>query len=147
MFWGCIGWFGVGPLVVVDGALNSEGYVEILSEHLLPVLEEHDGMIFQQDGAPIHRSAYTTNWLRNNDIQILPWVGQSPDLNPIEHLWDHVDRQIRASDDLPKSKAQLIRAAQKAWNEIPVETVRHLIQSMPRRVQAVLHSKGYATRY
>ena len=146
MFWGCIGWFGVGPLILVKGNLNSEGYVKILSENLLPVLERYN-LVFQHDGAPIHRSEYTTNWLDENNVSVLPWVGQSPDLNPIEHLWDHVDRQIRAMDKLPQSKTELIHAIESIWNDIPVEVVRNLIQSMPNRVRAVIQSKGFSTRY
>ena len=36
MFWGCFGWHGVGPLVVVDGNMNSDDYINILANHFIP---------------------------------------------------------------------------------------------------------------
>ena len=147
MVWACMGWFGAGPLIIVEGNMKSEDYVGILSEHLLPIMEQQEGLVFQHDGAPIHKSKITSEWLEENDISVLPWVDQSPDLNPIQHLWDQVDRKIREMDHLPTSRQELENAIKIVWNDISVSTVRDLIRSMPRRVEAVLHSKGYSTRY
>jgi len=151
MVWGCFSWWGVGPLTVVEGTLKQDGYVNIMSEHLVPHLREVNEkcpvMIFQDDNAPCHAAGYPTWWLQTHSIEHLPWPAQSPDLNPIEHLWDHLDRQIRKRNPLPTSSAAMAAALQEEWGRIPLCVVRELITSMPRRVAAVIEAKGWHTKY
>jgi transposase len=146
MFWGCFSWDGVGPLVLVEQTINSEAYVNVLANNFIPWIRNGQG-ILQQDGAPCHTAQYTTWWLETHSIQVLDWVSQSPDLNPIENLWDHLDRQIRKRKPLPVSKQELINAAQEEWANISVETVRHLILSLPRRVKEIITAKGRHSKY
>jgi transposase len=151
MVWGCFSWWGVGPLVVVKGTLDQDGYVNLMSEHLVPYLrkvnEKCHGVIFQDDNAPCHAGQYATWWLQTHSIEHLPWPSQSPDLNPIEHLWDHLDRQVRKRMPPPTSLAGLAAALQEEWGRIPLSVVRELIASMPRRVAAVIEAKGWHTKY
>ncbi|GET51079.1 transposable element Tcb1 transposase [Rhizophagus irregularis DAOM 181602=DAOM 197198] len=51
MFWGCFSWHGVGPLVVVEGNMNSDDYVNILANYFIPWVNNYPNSIFQQDGA------------------------------------------------------------------------------------------------
>lgn len=146
MFWGCFSWDGVGPLVLVEQTMNSEAYVNVLANNFIPWIRNGQG-ILQQDGATSHTAQYTTWWLESHSIQVLDWVSQSPDLNPIENLWDHLDRQIRKRKPLPVSKQELINAAQEEWANISVETVRHLILSLPRRVKEIIVAKGRHSKY
>ena len=76
-------------------------------------------------------------------MKLLP--AQSPDLNPIENLWEIVDRKILR--DNCKNLEDLFRQAEIAWNTIPGEIISNLIESMPRRCKEVLKNKGYATKY
>lgn len=78
-------------------------------------------------------------------FQVLDWPAQSPDLNPIEHLWQVLKREVRRHK--PKNSAEKFRILQEAWEKIPSETLLNLVHSMPRRCQAVLHANGYATKY
>jgi hypothetical protein len=151
MVWGCMSWWGVGPLVVVEGTLNQDRYVSLLSDHAVPHLKKVDeqcpGVIFQEDNAPCHTAEYATWWRQTHGIDRMPWPSQSPDLNPIEHLWDHLDRQIRKRNPLPTSPANLAEALKDEWAKIPLDVLRKLISSMPARIAAVIKAKGWATRY
>jgi hypothetical protein len=80
----------LGPLVRIDGRVNSQRYIEeILDHYVVPFLErfeeENGDCLFQQDSAPIHTST-GRNFMEEMEINLLPWPGQSSDLNPIENL-------------------------------------------------------------
>lgn len=147
MFWGCFGWDGVGPLVLVEETMNQDTYVNVLANNYIPWIRERPEVMFQQDGAPCHRGQYTTWWLQTHGVDVLSWVRQSPDLNPIEHLWDLVDRNVRKLKRLPKNVEELKAAIMDEWSAIGVETCRDLIRSMPCRVKSVIEARGLHTKY
>jgi hypothetical protein len=84
-------------------------------------------------------------WFAENEVEVMQWPSQSPDLNPIEHLWAEVERKLGARSF--KRPQELWEAIQNVWNEIPIDSLINLVDSMPRRCQAVLNAKGYATKY
>ncbi len=152
MMWGCFSWHGLGPLVRIDGRINSERYIEeILGYHVIPFLEEFEEeygeYLFQQDNAPIHTNIRTRNFIEEMAISLLPWPGQSPDLNPIEHLWDELERRIRAKQNHPKNLRELEVLLQECWSEISREVYQKLVTSMVHRIEAVIKARGYPTRY
>ena len=69
------------------------------------------------------------------------WPAQSPDLNPIEHAWFYLKRKLAEYEESPKGIEELWRRTQEEWNKIPAEVCQGLIESMPRRVEAVLKSQ------
>ena len=71
----------------------------------------------------------------------------TPDLNPIEHLWCHFKRQLAKYNPQPNSIHKLWENMVEEWNKISVETCRKLIESMPRRLEAVIKAKGGHTDY
>ncbi len=77
----------------------------------------------------------------------LNWPPQSPDLNPIEHLWDVVEREIRIMDVQPTNLQQLCDAIMSMWTKTSEECFQHLVESMPRRIKAALKAKRGPTRY
>ena len=87
------------------------------------------------------------NWFKDNGVKVLKWPAQSPDLNPIEHLWNHLKRKLGEYESEPAGLDELWVRLQKEWDEIPVEVVRNLIESMPRRVAAIIKAKGGYTKY
>jgi len=150
MVWGCMLSSGVGNLCRVDGGLDAELYQRILDEDLLSSIEwyglERSDIIFQQDNASSHVAASTRQWFQNNRIRVMKWPAQSPDLNPIEHLWDQLKRTIRT---LPPAKDldELWEQVQDAWGSTDKAQCLDLVRSMPRRLREIRKAKGGYTRY
>ncbi|GFU93741.1 transposable element Tcb1 transposase, partial [Trichonephila clavipes] len=103
-----------------------------------------DDGIFQQDNARCHTAASVRAWFEEHqdEFTVLPLPANSPDLNPIEHLWYHLDRVVRAMDPQPRNLAQLATALESAWLNIPENTFRDLSDSLPARLAAVHSAKG-----
>jgi hypothetical protein len=151
MVWGCMGWNGVGMLVEVEGRMDAKQYCEILDQGLVESfekLEMVDGeRYFQQDNDPKHTSQRATTWFEDNDIVVIAWPAQSPDINPIEHLWYHIKRKLLQYEVPPKGVHELWERVVKEWNEIPSKVCQDLIESMPRRIKAVIKANGGHTKY
>ena len=127
---------------------HSNGRVRIWRKQNENMYPSSDGY-FQQDNAPCHKARNISNWFleHDNEFTVLKWPPQSPDLNPIEHLWDVVERELRALDVHPSNLHQLQDAILSIWANISKECYQHLVESMPRRIKAVLKAKGGPTPY
>ncbi|GFS52926.1 transposable element Tcb1 transposase [Trichonephila clavipes] len=101
-------------LIVMRGILTSQRYVDdILRPHVGPFLND------------------------------LPWPARSPDLSPVEHVWDQLKRQMPSCH----SVHDLELAVQDLWAHLPQDNIRCLINSMPDRVVACIAAGGGPTRY
>ena len=80
-------------------------------------------------------------------MNILFWPPQSPDLNPIEHLWAHVKRELAKYPEPPKGYNMLWERVIDVFYSIPKEVYQNLIESMPARIQAIKKAKGGYTKY
>lgn len=150
MIWGCFTRFGVGPLVRLRGKQSAKTYVEVLQDHLIPFLaglKNKRKYIFQEDNAPIHTAKKSKGWKEENKIALLPWPAQSPDLNPIEHIWDALERGLRERKEQPKNEDELFDFLLEEWEKLPLDIMINLVESMPRRVLNVKDANGYPTRY
>lgn len=150
MIWGCFTKNNLGPLVRLEGRVTAAIYVDVLENNLLSFIDSLDNQenyIFQEDNAPIHTARVVKSWKQENEVDSLPWPAQSPDLNPIEHLWDELERQVRARKLLPKNRENLWEILQEEWSNIDISKCQNLVDSMPRRVAAVINSKGHPTKY
>ena len=78
---------------------------------------------------------------------VLDWPAQSPDLNPIEHLWDELERQLQARPNLPTSVPNLTNALVAEWKQVPAAMIQHLVESLHRKVEAVIAAKEGPTPY
>lgn len=147
MVWGCFSYSGVGPLFHVDSIMDKFVYRDILATQMLPFARKKmpRGWTFQQDNDPKHSSKLVKDWFAAKKVRVLEWPSQSPDLNPIEHLWDVLGRRVGAEKH--SSKADLMAHLQREWRAIPKSTIERLIESMPRRCAAVIAAKGYSTKY
>ncbi len=91
-----------------------------------------------------HKAQIISDWFleHDNEFTLLKWPPQSPDLNPIEHLWDVVEREIHIMDIQPTNLQQLRDAIMSILTNISEECFQHLVESMPRRIKVVLKAKG-----
>ena len=151
MVWGCMGWNGVGMLAEVEGRMDAKQYVDILEQHLPQSITDleipEDEAIFQQDNDPKHTSKLAQTWFKDQKITVLDWPAQSPDLNPIEHLWEHLKSQLHKYPEPPKGVWELWDRLVVEWGKIKDEECQRLIESMPRRIEAVIKAKGGHTKY
>jgi DDE superfamily endonuclease len=146
--WGCMSSKGVGKLVFIDGTMDRYSYKRILAENLASsceILDLPEDFIFQQDNDPKHKSKYVQEFFTENGINVLDWPSQSPDLNPIEHLWDHVKREVRKRS--PKNIRELREKIMEIWNEITPDLCKRLVYSMPKRIEEVVRAKGGPTSF
>ena len=121
-------------LVVIDGNLTAVRYRdEILRPHVILVLQQHN-LTLQQGNARPHVARIRQVFLANNNVQPLDWPPYGPDLSPIEHLWDQLDRQVQQRQPHPATRAQLTRALVEERNNIPIRRINALMNSMTRRI-------------
>ena len=151
MIWGSMTASGVGFAMQVEGRMDSEQYVRILDACLPRALEkcglQKERAIFQQDNDPKHTSRRARNWLQSQGFQTMRWPSQSPDLNPIEHLWYHLKRELGKAPEVPRSRVELAERVMAIWTKIPPEVCYRLVSSMPDRIAAVIKAKSGPTKY
>ncbi|CAG8788894.1 5098_t:CDS:2, partial [Racocetra persica] len=96
--------FSARPIVPICSNVNGEAYVRLLREHAIPAIQRlvpNGPDIFQQDSASPHRYWKAKEALKQAGISILPWLAQSPDMNPMENMWHEVERRLHNSPDEP----------------------------------------------
>jgi transposase len=132
---------------------SSKSYLKVM-EDILPTIYE-PGMIFMQDNAPIHVSHESTAWFEGMGIELLEWPPYSPDLNPIENLWFPLKEgvyivepgieNITGGED--KVRGILFKSADSSWSNLRSELIKKCVESMPRRLTAIIEAKGWYTGY
>jgi hypothetical protein len=110
-----------------------------------------------QDNAPLHGSKYTKTWLRDHGIAFINWPPNSPDLNPIEIVWNWMKQWIQEiygieidSVEAQGKKIKPVRLRQmvkEAWEQITEEALHSLVRSMHQRCQDVINTQGGHTRW
>ena len=125
--------------------MNAALYKEILEDNLLQSVQQlrlHRGLVFQQDNNPKHTAKVIKAWFGDNNIDLLEWPSQSPDLNPIENLWAELKRQVRARS--PKTLDDLGTCCMEEWDNIPAETCANAVVNYRKRLVEVTANKGHA---
>ena len=143
--WGCMTSAGVGPLVFYNGRVNGRSYVQLVGD-VLPVFinsqfgSNPGGFWYMQDNARPHVSVFAKKFFEKNKTPLLNWPPASPELNPIENLWDLIDDQLRTMR--PKNLMQLKHMIEQIWVKFQPSICKGLVDSMPRRLQQCLIVRG-----
>ncbi|UYV65947.1 hypothetical protein LAZ67_3005966 [Cordylochernes scorpioides] len=145
MVWGAIAYDSRSPLLRIQGTMTAQRYVDdVLRPVTLPYLQGVPNALYQQDNARPHTARISQQALQ--DLQMLPWPQYSPDLSPIEHVWDIIGRRLHALPQ-PRSEDELWQMVEREWRAIPQDAIRTLIDSLPRRVAACIAVRGAPTCY
>ena len=142
--WGAIWLGGRSKLYILKGYVTGKSYIDTLKSFFDD--ETTPDYIFQDDNAPAHRSSVVETFHTNNLTRRIDWPSKSPDLNPIEHLWDLLKRKVAKHGSI-ESLSRLKDIVLTEWEAIPQSVIDNLILSMSRRVRAVIIANGGATRY
>jgi hypothetical protein len=148
MLWGCFSYYGVGSLVVMEGKVNQFKYRTVLEDELQLSADGvglADTFVLQQDLCKIHFAPAVRDYYTENNIRLMDWAPQSPDLNPIENLWSILDASVPVAERV--NKTRFLAALQKTWNELPIELLQNLVKSFPKRLSLVIKSKGAPIGY
>jgi hypothetical protein len=145
MVWGAIGWNYKSPLVIIDGTLRGNNFVQLLETNgIFADLERQfpgKSYFLQMDNAKCHTAKAAKEEFNNKQVPLLlMWPSRSPDLNPIEQLWS------KLKDMLPleniTTQAELDNAIRAAWDSIDLETINNFIGSFPARLQTCIGLGG-----
>ena len=148
MVWGCFSYKARGALTFLPTGCRMNGgkYIDVLNEKLQTFMAINDATIFQHDRAPCHTAGIVTEWFRERGIEVLPWPGNSPDINPIENLWQFMKNRLQQRHF--SSMTEFKDAIKTIWvTDLTQDYCSSLIDSMPRRIQAILDNNGFPTKY
>ena len=135
MVWGCCSRNGVGNLCFIEGIMDRFCYREILQKNLLQSAKKlglNNTLVYQHDNDPKHTAKIVKDWLKQNKIETLKWPPFSPDLNPIEHIWDELERRMKKHH--PNNKEELKKVLLQEWNGIGADITVKLVDSVPNRL-------------
>ena len=152
MFWASFHDHIKGPCLFWEkswGTINAASY----RERIVPLIDDwmrnRQELVLMQDNAPGHTAAATLLDLQRRGIDVIDWPAFSPDLNPIENVWnkmkDYIQRQLRGQRNPALGRLRIL--VQEAWDQITIEQLDALVNSMGERCQAVIQAQGGHTHY
>jgi transposase len=141
--WGCILKNYKLIVCIYDKTMNSDKYIEVLNEKLLSLIDlvkkkKNNRLIFQQDNAPCHTSLKMCEYFSNNNIEVMYWPANSPDLNPIENVWNLLKRNI--GKIYVKNKQELIEVILDQVKKIKIKNINNIIDSMDNRINDLFNN-------
>jgi hypothetical protein len=151
IIWAAISWYSAGPIITLHGRITASDYVDIFGNQVHPTVQmwfPNNDAIFQDDNSPIHTSRCIQSWFEEHEdaLQHLLWPGKSPHLNIIELIRSVLQSTVRRRFHLPSPRKQL-DVLHAGCYSIPLEAIRYLHESIPRRIHGALQANGGQTPY
>ncbi|GFX09908.1 transposable element Tcb2 transposase [Trichonephila clavipes] len=117
---------------------------EILDPYVRPYAAAiGNDIILMDDNARPHRARIVEEYLEDHGLERMEWPARSPDLNPIEHLWDYLGREVAALNPPPRSLHELKQGLLCVWSSLPIPVSDNLINSMGNRCRQCIQVSGH----
>lgn len=141
MVWGALSTKGFYLKILPSGSINSEKYCATVKE-FLPFANNlfPNGWILQQDGATAHTARGTKAWFERNNVTVLQWPPNSPDLSPVENVWQILKDEVEKVS--PSSVVELRHEIEQSVRKVTQPLQVKLMESMRKRFQVCLEQKG-----
>lgn len=151
MIWGCITYYGVGDASWIPDNMNADSYISVLKDYVFASRDWNDmdpeKFIFQQDNASVHTAKSTMSYIKKSNIPLMEWPPNSPDINIIETVWSYLKDQLNKYTEDVKTLKELWERVQDIWDNIPIDFIQELYESMPKRMRDIIKAKGGAINY
>ena len=148
MVWGCMTSTGIGNLEFIDGTMDKYVYLNILKQNLKQSARKlgiSSNFKLYQDNDPKHTADICKLWVLYHCPGAIKTPAQSPDLNPIEHVWDYLQQKL--NEHHISNKQELRKHFIEEWGKIDRKFCSKLVESVPNRLREVIKCKGGPTRY
>ena len=146
--WGCICADGLGHAEIYVDSLDARRYQTILGLNLVSSARQfwpRGQWWFQQDNWTVHTASTSRAWFDNHGIDLLDWPAWSPDLNPIEELWNDLKRRVYGKH--PQTMEELERIITEEWAATDLNFIARICRNMPHRLQQVISNHGHKIPY
>jgi hypothetical protein len=148
MFWGCMTYHAWGPLTECEGTIDGTKYLKLLKDIVLPEFNASPvPLIYQQDNAPAHKKREVTAFLAAQRFETLNWPPQSPDLSPIEWVWNQIKMKMKALVPRPRTPSQIKEAIHNIWLELDDNSRKKTCATFRSRLKECITNKGGFTRF
>jgi len=115
-----------------ENTINSDKYIKIICNNIIPLISKNSNLLFQQDNASCHVSNKTITFFARNNVEIMIWPPNSPDLNPIENCWYLLKKRIGLV--YCKNKEEFKKIIKDALDNFEIEIINKLTDSMNNRI-------------
>ena len=145
--WDCFTSSGVGPIVRLTGTLTAEKYIQLLKDHLLPWAHQNpsNDWTYIPDNAPCHKTRRVMTFFEDENVKVMPWSSQSPDLKSLENLWAIIKSRLKGKN--PRALDELWEIIRSEWLKVSPTLCQRLVSSMSKRLRAVKSQSGYPTKF
>jgi len=146
MLWGCVSYHAYGPLEAIEGHVTGVSYLKLLKDVVKPEMDTSRDrgrrLVYQQDNAKPHTTPAVLEFFENWEYIVLEWPPQSPDLSPIENIWNVMKMKMKALRPRPRTTATMRNEMMKIWDELEDELRVNIVGSFRERLKLCIAANG-----